>query len=104
MEGHPEVKPVFRKDVAEAMKTPRITREYYTKYEFVDLLGIRAQQIAEGARPLVDIAGLKTSDPRFVEYVARREIEQQKLPNIVVRRMPDGTAEYWSVEELETMW
>jgi hypothetical protein len=39
-----------------------------------------------------------------VEYVARREIEQQKLPNIVVRRMPDGTAEYWSVEELETMW
>lgn len=104
MEGHPEVKPVFRKDVAEAMKTPRITREYYTKYEFVDLLGIRAQQIAEGARPLVDIAGLKTSDPRFVELVARREIEQRKLPNIVVRRMPDGTAEYWSVEELETMW
>jgi DNA-directed RNA polymerase subunit K/omega len=104
MEGHPEVKPVFRKDVAEAMKTPRITREYYTKYEFVDLLGIRAQQIAEGARPLVDIAGLKTSDPMFVWNVAKREIEQRKLPNIVVRRMPDGTAEYWSVEELETMW
>jgi DNA-directed RNA polymerase subunit K/omega len=104
MEGHPEVKPVFRKDVTESMKTPRITREYYTKYEFVYLLGTRAQQLAEGARPLVDITGLKTSDPRFVEHVAKREIEQQKLPNIVVRRMPDGSAEYWSVEELETMW
>ena len=104
MEGHPEVKPVFRKDVVEAMKTPRITREYYTKYEYVNLLGTRAQQLAEGARPLVDISGLKTSDPMFVWNVAKREIEQRKLPNIVVRRMPDGTAEYWSIEELETMW
>lgn len=104
MENHPEVKPVFRKDVAEAMKTPRITQPLYTKYEYVYLLGVRAEQIARGARPLVDITGLKTSDPRFVEYVAKREIEQQKLPNIVVRRMPDGSAEYWGVEELETMW
>jgi DNA-directed RNA polymerase subunit K/omega len=104
MEGHPEVKPVFRKDVAEAMKVPRITQGFYTKYEYVNLLGTRTQQLAEGARPLVDISGLKTSDPRFVEYVAKREIEQQKLPNIVVRRMPDGSAEYWGIEELETMW
>ncbi len=104
MENHPEVKPVFRKDVTEAMKTPRITHPLYTKYEYVYLLGVRADQLAHGARPLVDITGLKTSDPRFVEHVAKREIEQQKLPNIVVRRMPDGSAEYWSVEELETMW
>ncbi len=104
MEGHPEVKPVFRKDVAEAMKTPRITQPFFTKYEFVNLLGIRTQQIAEGARPLVDITGLKTSDPRFAERVALREIEQRKLPNIVVRRIPDKSMECWSVEELETMW
>ncbi len=104
MEGHPEVKPVFRKDVTEAMKTPRITQPLYTKYEYVYLLGTRAEQLAQGARPLVDISGLKTSDPRFVEHVAKREIEQQKLPNIVVRRMPDGSAEYWSISELETRW
>jgi DNA-directed RNA polymerase I, II, and III subunit RPABC2 len=104
MEGHPEVKPVFRKDVVESMKTPRITREYYTKYEYVNLLGTRAQQLAEGARPLVDITGLKTSDPMFVWNVAKREIEQRKLPNIVARRMPDDSAEYWRVDELETMW
>jgi len=104
MENHPEVKPVFRKDVVEAAKVPRLTREYYTKYEYVNLLGTRAQQLAEGARPLVDISGLKTSDPMFVWNVAKREIEQRKLPNIVARRMPDGSAEYWSVEELETMW
>ena len=95
---------MFRKDVTEAAKTPRITREYYTKYEYVRILGDRALQLAQGARPLVDIAGLKTSDPMFVWNVAKREIEQRKLPMIVVRHMPDDTAEHWSVEELETMW
>jgi DNA-directed RNA polymerase I, II, and III subunit RPABC2 len=33
-----------------------------------------------------------------------REIEQRKLPMIVRRHMPDGSAEDWSVEELEKMW
>jgi DNA-directed RNA polymerase I, II, and III subunit RPABC2 len=104
MENHPHVKPVFRKDIAEAAKTPRITLEYFTKYEYVALLSARADQLARGARPLVDIAGLKTSDPLFTTKVAMREIEQRKLPMIVRRHMPDGSAEDWSVEELEKMW
>lgn len=104
MENHPEVKPIFRKDVNAAPKDKRITREYYTKYEYVALLSMRAQQLAEGARPLVGIDGLKTSDPMFVWNVAKREIEQRKLPFVVRRQMPDGTAEFWSVQEMETMW
>lgn len=101
---HPHVKPVFRADIHKTPVEARVTQAYYTKYEFVDLLGIRAQQIAEGARPLVSIEGLKTSDPMFVWNVAKREIEQRKLPFIVRRHMPDKTAEDWSVQELETMW
>ena len=104
MENHPEVKPVFRKDVNESPKDTRITREFYSKYEFVALLSIRTEQISQGARPLVGIEGLKTSDPRFVENVAKREIEQRKLPFLVRRQMPDKTAEFWSVQEMETMW
>jgi DNA-directed RNA polymerase I, II, and III subunit RPABC2 len=104
MENHPEVKPVFRKDVNESPKDTRITREFYTKYEYVALLSMRAQQLAEGARPLVGIDGLKTSDPMFVWNVAKREIEQRKLPFIVRRQMPDQTSEFWSVQEMETMW
>jgi DNA-directed RNA polymerase I, II, and III subunit RPABC2 len=104
MENHPEVKPVFRKDVNESPKDTRITREFYSKYEFVALLSIRTEQISQGARPLVGIEGLKTSDPRFAENVAKREIEQRKLPFIVRRQMPDKTAEFWSVQEMEAMW
>ena len=104
MENHPEVKPVFRKDVVEGVKQPRITREFYTKYEWTVLLATRAQQLAEGAKPLVSLDGLKTSDPMFVWNVARREIEQRKLPFIVRRQLPNGNAEFWSTQELEVMW
>lgn len=101
---HPEVKPVFRKEVADAVKLPRVTREYYTKYEFTALLATRAQQLAEGAKPLVTLEGLKTSDPMFIWNVARREIEQRKLPFVVRRQLPNGQSEYWSTQELEMMW
>ncbi len=101
---HPEVKPVFRKEVAEAVKQPRITREYFTKYEYTSLMATRAQQLAEGAKPLVPLDGLKVSDPMFVWNVAKREIEQRKLPFVIRRQLPDGTAEYWSAQELEIIW
>jgi DNA-directed RNA polymerase I, II, and III subunit RPABC2 len=101
---HSEVKPIFRKDVTDAVKQPRITREFYTKYEYTALLATRAQQIAEGAKPLVSLEGLKQSDPMFVWNVARREIEQRKLPFMIRRQLPNGTSEYWSTQELESIW
>ena len=101
---HPNVDPVYRTQVTESVKQPRITRPYYTKYEYTALIAMRAQQIAEGAKPLVALDGLKSSDPMFVWNVAKREVEQQKLPFIVRRLMPDGTSEFWSVSELETNW
>jgi DNA-directed RNA polymerase I, II, and III subunit RPABC2 len=103
-DDHPEVKPVFRKEVAENVKQPRITREYFTKYEYTTLVATRAQQIAEGSKPLASLDGLKTSDPMFIWNIARREIEQRKLPFVIRRQLPDGTAEFWSAQELEIMW
>lgn len=104
MEDHPEVKFIFRNEVAEMVKQPRITREYFTKYEYTALISIRSQQLAEGAKPLVELTGLRMSDPMFVENVAKREIEQRKLPFIIRRRLPDGTTEFWSVQEMESVW
>ena len=104
MDQHPEVKPVFRSEVVEGVKQPRVTREYFTKYEYTTLLATRAEQIAQGAKPLVALDGLKTSDPMFVWNVAKREIAQRKLPFIVRRQMPNGTSEFWSAQEMEVMW
>jgi DNA-directed RNA polymerase subunit K/omega len=101
---HPEVKPVFRSEVVEALKKPRTTREFYTKYEYTTLLATRAQQLADGAKPMVSLDGVNTSDPLFIWNVAKREIEQRKIPFLVARHMPNGEVEYWSTQEMETMW
>ena len=101
---HPEVLPVSREAVTESLKSQRVTLPYYTKYEYVTLTGTRAQQLAEGAKPLVSLDGMTTSDPQFVWNVAEKEILEQKLPFIIHRRLPDGTSEYWSAMELSVMW
>ena len=101
---HPEVRPVFRAEVAEMVKQPRITQPYFTKYEYTALIATRAQQIAEGAKPLIDLKGLKTSDPMFVWTVAKKEVADRKLPYIIRRQLPNNTSEFWSVQELEINW
>lgn len=98
---HPEVQPVARDAVD---TTNRITLPFYSKYEYTTLLGIRAQQIADGAKPLVSLEGLQTSHPQFVWKLAEKEIQERKLPFIVHRRLPNGTSEYWSATELSVIW
>lgn len=104
MENHPEVSPVFRNEVIKSSSQPRVTREYFTKYEYTVLLATRAQQLAEGAKPLISLEGFRTSDPMFVWNVAKREIQERKLPFIIRRQLPNGTSEFWSAQELETIW
>jgi DNA-directed RNA polymerase subunit K/omega len=101
---HPEVQAVSRTQIVDSLKNPRIMYPYYTKYEYTALLGTRIQQLAEGAPPLVSIDGMITSDPRFLEEVAKKEIIEKKLPFIIHRRIPSGVSEYWSTTELSVMW
>ena len=101
---HPEVQSVSRDEVIEALKENRVLDPYYTKYEYVALLGTRIQQLSEGAHPLVSIDGMVTSDPRFLENVAKKEINDKKLPFIIHRRIPNGQSEYWSTTELSVIW
>jgi hypothetical protein len=73
---HPEVQSISREEIAETLST-RTTLPYYTKYEFTTLIGTRAQQLADGAKPLVAL---------------------------VHRQFPGGKSEYWSATELSTFW
>ncbi len=101
---HPEVKSVTREEIMESLANQRITLPYFTKYEYTALIGTRAQQIAEGAKPLVSLDGILTSSPRFVWDVAEREVHEKKLPFIIHRRFPNNTSEYWSATELNILW
>lgn len=101
---HPEVLPVTREVLKENLeKNTRITLPYFSKYEYTALIGARAQQLAEGAKPLISLDGIVTSSPRFVWEVAEREILERKLPYIIHRRFANGISEYWSVSELTYM-
>lgn len=101
---HPEVKTVSREAIMESLKDVRLTLPYYTKYEYTTLIGTRAQQLAEGSRPLASLDGIVTSSPRFVWDLAEREVHDKKLPYIIHRRFPNGKSEYWSATELNVIW
>ena len=98
---HPEVQSVSREEID---TKERKTLPYYTKYEQTALLGVRKQQLADGALPLVDTKEFVPSNPLFLEHVAKKEIYDRKLPFIIHRRLPNGKSEYWSTSELSIMW
>jgi DNA-directed RNA polymerase subunit K/omega len=95
---------IVRDDVVKNADTPRVSQPYFTKYEYTTLLSCRAQQIAEGALPLIPISDFNTNDPKFVWKVAEREILERKLPYLICRPLPNGQTEFWSVAELELAW
>ena len=101
---HPEVNSITRDTINETLKTQRKTLPYYSKYEYTVLLGTRAQQLAEGSKPLSDLKGLDTASSQFIWNLAKREILERKLPFIIHRRLPGGGSEYWSCSELSVIW
>jgi DNA-directed RNA polymerase I, II, and III subunit RPABC2 len=101
---HPEVQAIQRQQIVDALKEPRITEPYYTKYEYACLVGTRADQLSRSARPLISMDGIVTSDPQFVWIVAEQEVAEGVLPFIIHRRLPSGVSEYWSALELKIRW
>ena len=69
---------------------------YITKYEKTKLIGIRAQQLASGANPYVEVPKHITD----VEKIAELEYELKRIPLIIQRNMPNNTTEYWKLDEL----
>lgn len=94
------------RDHTELMSTydPRSnkTSKILTRYERANLLGLRTEQIARGAKPL-----LEDSEFSFDELspadLALEELRQKRTPYIVVRNLPDGSREYWKVKDMVVM-
>lgn len=73
----------------------RRTTKYLINYERVSLLGTRAAQLAQGAKPM--LRGVNKMDPRTV---AQLELESKMIPIKIIRTLPDGTKEVWTIDEL----
>lgn len=71
------------------------TTNYITKYEKAKIIGFRAQQLSKGAVPSIDIG------EEYNPYnIALMELEQNKLPLMIKRKLPNGNVEYWKTNEL----
>ena len=72
------------------------SQPFLSVFEKTKILGFRANQIAQGARPYI----LVPEHISNVLDIAKLELEQRRLPFILKRPMPDGTFEYWRLSDL----
>jgi len=72
------------------------TYPFLTNFEKTKMIGLRANQISKGAIPFIDVPKHITD----VRDIARLELEQKRLPFIVKRPLPNGSFEYWRLNDL----
>ena len=77
------------------MKKNNVTNNKLTKFEKASIIGIRAQQLTMGCKPLIEIDN--TMDD--VVKIAEKELELKKTPFIIRRRIAHNF-EYWKIEDL----
>ena len=73
----------------------RKTQPYINKYERAKILGIRAQQLANGMQPLVSVEG-----KRDIYEIVEAEYREGVIPLIIRRYLPDNTHEDWKISDL----
>ena len=69
---------------------------FLTQHERTKILGMRANQLSQGARPYIDVPEYMTD----VGEIARQELKERRLPFLIRRPMPNGSHEYWRLSDL----
>jgi len=95
IEEDDKFKLVTYKNILEGIeKKIKKTYPILTKFEKARIIGVRLQQLANGARPLVDTSNLKT-----INEIVHLELEKRMIPFIIRRLLPNGHYEDWKLEE-----
>lgn len=69
---------------------------FLSVFEKTKIIGMRTNQLAQGARPYIIVPEHITS----VLDIAKLELEQRRLPIIIKRHMPDGTYEKFRLSDM----
>lgn len=101
MDDDDEYDPTFDDDNIEIKSNivkpqERITKPFLTKYEKTRLLGDRTQQLTLGAKPMI-----KNTENLPASQIAIMELEQNLIPLIIERELPNGNKERWYLNELQ---
>lgn len=86
----------IKKTYDEMTKSDKTTTPFLTKYERAKIIGVRAQQIADGAVAMIKVPKEVSSPIKIAEL----ELKARKIP-LIVRRYFSGGEHYedWSIEE-----
>ena len=73
------------------------TIPFLTKYERTKILGQRVKQLNSGDKAYIDL------DKNIIDnyIIAKKELEEKKLPVIIRRPLANSRSEYWRLEDLE---
>ena len=68
-----------------------------TKYEKARILGVRTNQLNNGAEPFIEV------DEDVIDgyQIAELELKAKKIPYIIQRPIPNGKCEFWRLEDLQ---
>jgi DNA-directed RNA polymerase I, II, and III subunit RPABC2 len=84
------------RDTLRRLSEPKRTPPILFKYEMTQALGVRTKQLQLGA-----MANVSTAGCRDEIQIAERELEEKKMPLIVVRHVSPTEVEYWRIGDLQ---
>jgi DNA-directed RNA polymerase subunit K/omega len=90
---------IHRDDNGQIFDPLHRTLPFLTKFEKARVLGERAKQINDGAKPFVKL----TTNAIDGYLIALAELEQKVIPFIIKRPLPNGGCEYWKLKDLEIL-
>ena len=92
-----EDKNIFNQNY-EIQKKNYKTSQYLNKYEKTIVISERAQQIAEGAIPLI----ANPENYENIYEIVMEELRQKKIP-FIIKRPLNNSFEYWKLEDLKIL-
>ena len=82
------------------MEQGKKTSPFLTRYERAKVLSIRAQQLSVGKQPQIEV---DSSNINHLE-IALQELKEKKIPNNIIRKLPDNTIEIWAAKDLINLY
>jgi DNA-directed RNA polymerases I, II, and III subunit RPABC2 len=113
MNKGPETLTDFKDLLAAYHPDDNTTPHRLTRYERTKILGMRMEQLARGAPPLIDLpppaqlsavavsASGEGGPAPVVRWIAEQELQQRRLPFVVQRKLPNGEKEMWRLADME---
>ena len=72
------------------------TSHYLSRYERAKVISVRAQQLSIGKQPQIEV---DSANINHLE-IAIQELKEKKIPNNIIRKLPDKTIEIWAAKDL----